>query len=216
MSRYYAAYLDITGRRCVVIGAGPIAERKVEQLLAAGADVTVVSPEATAAIEQAVADGRVRLHRRPYAPGDLAQAFAAFVATDDMSVSRQVRGEATRERVLLNVADVPELCDFIAPAVVERGPVMVAVSTSGTSPALARKLREALERWPELAWADAAPLLSEVRSELKAAGAQPPPDAWQQAMDDALLALVLSGRTAEAKARLLRALREASALEVGG
>lgn len=175
----------------------------------------MVSPEATAGIERAADDGRVRLHRRAYAPGDLAQAFAAFAATNDMSVSRQVRDEATRERVLLNVADVPELCDFIAPAVVERGPVTLAVSTGGTSPALARKLREALERWPELAWADAAPLLSEVRAELKAEGAQPPPDAWQQAMDAEMLALVLAGRSAEAKARLLQALRSASALGVG-
>ncbi len=188
----------------------------MEQLVAAGADVTVVSPEATGGIQRASAEGRVRLLKRPYAPGDLAGAFAAFVATGDESVSRQVREEATRERVLLNVADVPELCDFIAPAVVERGPVTVAVSTSGTSPALARKLREALERWPELAWADAAPVLAEVRAALKREGAQPPADAWQDAMDAEVLALVLAGRHAEAKARLLQALRSASPQGVGG
>jgi len=200
----------------VVIGAGPIAERKVQQLVAAGADVIVISPEATEGIRRAADNGHARLLERRYAPGDLAQAFVAFVATDDETVSRQVREEATRERVLLNVADVTGLCDFIAPAVVERGSVTVAISTNGTSPALARKLREALERWPGLAWADATPVLAEVRATLKQEGAQPQADAWQEAMDAEVLALVHAGKHAEAKGRLLHVLRAASPQRVGG
>lgn len=208
MSRYYPAYLDIAGKPCVVIGAGAIAERKVEQLVAAGANVTMVSPEVTPELRRMAGDGAIALVERAYEAGDLGTAFLAIAATDDPAVNRQVRAEASQGRVLLNVVDVAELCDFIAPAVVERGPVSVAVSSSGTSPALARKLRESLETWPPLAWADAAGVLSEVRSVVKGPGA-PSPEAWQEAMDDELLALVQAGDLEGAKARLLVALRRA-------
>ena len=204
--RYYPAYLDLRDRRCVVVGAGIVAERKVEQLHAAGAHVTVVAPEATPRIAALADAGRIRLERRPYARGDLAGALLAFAAVDDDAVSRTVRDEATAGGVLLNVADAPDLCDFIAPAVVERGPVTLALSTGGASPALARKLREALETWPPLAWAGAAGVLSAVRRELLARGISVSPEAWQAAMDDELLSLVVAGDTGAAKSRLLDAL----------
>ena len=218
MSRYYPAYLDLDGRRCVVIGAGEIAERKVTQLLASGADVMLVSPSATPELERLAESGELRWIRRAYVHGDLAGAVLAVAATDDEAVNRAVHAEAEREKTLLNVVDVPSLCGFIAPSVVERGPVTVAISTAGTSPALARKLRELMggtQNPPHvdhdaycrcLAWADAAEVLGEVRAELRGRKTTATPEAWQDAMDPELLELVGAGRTDEAKARLLDAL----------
>ncbi len=218
MSRYYPAYLDLAGRRCVVIGAGEIAERKVTQLLASGADVMLVSPSATPELERLAEQKEVRWIRRAYVHGDLAGAVLAVAATDDEAVNRAVHAEAEREKTLLNVVDVPSLCGFIAPSVVERGPVTVAISTAGTSPALARKLRELMggtQNPPHvdhdaycrcLAWADAAEVLSEVRAELRGRETPATPEAWQDAMDEELLELVGAGRAEEAKARLLDAL----------
>ena len=209
MTRYYPAYLDLTGRRCVVIGAGEIAERKVLQLLASEADVTLVSPAATAELERLAGEGFLRWIARDYAPGDLAGATLAIAATDDEAVNRRVHAEAEREKTLLNVVDVTPLCGFIAPSIVERGPVTVAISTGGTSPALARKIREAMGDEAHctcLEWADAAVVLAEVRSELRSRAAKVPADAWQRAMDGELLQLVGSGKSGEAKERLLTAL----------
>ena len=224
MGRYYPVYLDLQGKRCVVIGAGAVAARKVRQLLAAGANVTLVSPQATKALRQLAQEEELTWLPRPYQPGDLAGMFLAIAATGDEAVDRQVRQEAAGEKALLNVVDAPALCDFIAPAVVERGPVSVAISTSGVSPALARRLRELMEGSRPIdcsgqgettcrcmAWADAAGVLSEVRQELKARSHTAAPEAWQEAMDASLLALVESGRTEEAKDRLLASLLTSTA-----
>ncbi len=212
MTRYYPAYLDLTERRCVVIGAGVIAERKATQLLASGADVTLVSPTATDELERLADQRKLRWIKRDYARGDLAGAMLAIAATDDEDVNRQVHAEAQREKTLLNVVDVTPLCGFIAPSIIERGPVTVAISTAGTSPALARKLRELMDGGSCgcLEWADAAGVLAEVRAELRARKATVPPEAWQQAMDDELLDMVENGQEAEAKARLLDTLLAAA------
>ena len=107
MTRYYPAYLDLTGRRCVVIGAGEVAERKVTQLLASEADVTLVSATATAELERLANERKLRWIKRDYAKGDLAGAMLAIAGTDDEEVNRQVHAEAEREKTLLNVVDVP-------------------------------------------------------------------------------------------------------------
>jgi siroheme synthase-like protein len=217
VTRYYPAYLDLTGRRAIVIGAGDVAERKVLQLLESEADVTLVSPTATAELARIAAEGPLRWIKRAYAPGDLAGAMIAIAATDDEQVNREVHAEAEREKTLLNVVDVTPLCGFIAPSIVERGAVTAAISTGGTSPALARKLRELMngdQNPPHeggaycrcLEWADAAGVLADVRVELRSREATVPPDAWQEAMDEQLLTLVQSGHEEEAKARLLEAL----------
>ena len=214
MTSYYPAFLDLHGRRCVVIGGGAVAERKVRQLLASGADVTVVSPDATPELERLADDDRLRWIRRAYAPGDLAGAWVAVAATSDGAVHRTVHDEAEREGTLLNVVDAADLCGFIAPSIVERGPVTVAISTGGASPALARKLRELIggARHPAhdgrggpcrcMEWADAAGVLAEVRAELRAGRERVPAEAWQEAMDQGLLDLIRTGREAEAKKRL--------------
>lgn len=224
MTRYYPVYLNLSGKRCVVIGAGIVAERKVTQLLAADADVTLVSPTATDTLKTLAIDGIVQWHKRSYEQGDLAGSTLAIAATDSEFVNRQVHAEAERENTLLNVVDVTPLCGFIAPSIVERGPVTVAISTSGSSPALARKLRELIngDQNPEhnetpdgaycrcLAWADAAGVLGEARADLRARGASAAPDVWQAALTAELLDLVQAGKTDQAKDQLLDALLAAS------
>lgn len=197
-----------------MIGGGVIAERKIQQLLASDATVMVVSPESTPEIERLATEGTIRWIKRPYVTGDLAGAWLAIAATNDEETNRAVHAEAEREQTLLNVVDVPELCGFIAPSIVERGSVTIAISTGGTSPALARKLRELIggvqnpshydhDRFCRcIEWADAAHLLTEVRAELKAANQAVSNESWQEAMTEELLDLVQAGNDEEAKDRL--------------
>ena len=129
-----------------VVGAGAVAERKIKTLLEGGARVTVVSPAATPPVEAWAAEGRLTLKRRPYRAGDLKGARLAYAATSLPEVNRAVRVEALAEGVWLNVVDRPDLCDFITPAIVRRGDLTIAISTNGRAPALARQIRENLER----------------------------------------------------------------------
>lgn len=143
--QYHPVYLDLRGRPCVVLGGGEVATRKAEGLLAAGARVTVVSPTLMPVLAALAETHEIVHHARPYRPGDLAGAVLAYAATDDTAVQTAAAAEAAASGVWLNVVDRPQLCSFIVPAVVKRGPVSVAVSTGGASPALARRLREVLE-----------------------------------------------------------------------
>jgi precorrin-2 dehydrogenase/sirohydrochlorin ferrochelatase len=144
--KYYPVFLRVAGRRCVVIGGGAIATRKVESLLAAGAHVTVVSPSLTADLAARAACGAIEHVARAYRSGDLRGAMLAFAATDDEAVQADAAREAEAGGVLLNVVDRPQVCTFIAPSILRRGDLTVAVSTSGGAPALARRVREDLER----------------------------------------------------------------------
>ncbi len=141
--KYYPAFLRLEGRRCVVVGGGDVAERKVFALLEAGALVTVISPVLTERLSGLKEEGRIEHIGRSYEEGDLEGAAVIIAATGDMGVNRKVSRDAGSTPV--NVVDVPELCTFIVPSVVRRGALTVAVSTSGVSPALARSIREELE-----------------------------------------------------------------------
>jgi len=134
---YYMACLDLTGRSVLVVGGGRVGLEKVDGLLAAGARVTVVSPQIVAELEMR----DVELIRREYRTEDLDGRFLVIAATSTSSVNRRVFREAEACSLLCNVADVPELCSFILPAVHRQGPIAVAVSTGGASPALAQRLR---------------------------------------------------------------------------
>jgi len=165
---FYPVFLDLRGRRAVVIGGGAVAEQKVLGLLSAGAHVTVVSPETTPRLAELAAAGGIDLRRRPYRSGDLAGAWLAIAGTDDRAANAQVWAEAEREGVLLNAVDDLDHCSFIAPAIHREGDITVAVSTSGKSPALAARLRQRVARLIGPAEARLCELLGELRPEVAA------------------------------------------------
>lgn len=138
VNRYYPAFLDLKERLCVVVGGGVVALRKVESLIAAGALVRVISPEILPEIQDL---DSVEIKVKPYESRDLAGAFLIVAATDDESVNQAVSRDAARRHIFCNVVDKPEQCSFIVPSVVERGPIKIAISTGGISPALSKRLR---------------------------------------------------------------------------
>lgn len=139
---YYPVFLDLRERAVLVVGAGDVACRKVEGLLRAGARVTVVAPEISPVLRAFAERGRIAIEARDYRTGDLRGFDLAIAATDEGDVQAAIAREAREEKVWLNVVDVPERCDFIAPALLERGPLQIAVGTSGAAPALAAALRD--------------------------------------------------------------------------
>lgn len=142
---YYPAFLNIAGRKCVIIGGGKVAQRKCSALLAAGADVTVISPKITNGIRRYVERGQITHIGRGYKKGDLKKAFIAVSATESETINEKVARDARHSRVLLNVVDNAPLCDFIVPSVLRRGYLTIAVSTGGVSPAMAATIRRDLE-----------------------------------------------------------------------
>jgi len=142
---YFAAFLDLRGRRCLVVGGGEIGERKARALLACGAEVTVVSPTVTPGLAALAIVGRVVERRRPFRRSDLRGCALVVAATGNPEVDDAVAALARRARALVNVVDRPERCDFIVPSVLQRGQLQIAVSTGGRSPALAREIRRRLE-----------------------------------------------------------------------
>jgi precorrin-2 dehydrogenase/sirohydrochlorin ferrochelatase len=150
--------LDLAGRRCLVVGAGEVGEGKIRGLLASGAAVSVVALAATSQVQEWTRSGAVEYRQKAFAPEDLEGALLVVAATSAPEVNRRVYAEARRRRVLCNVVDDPEHCDFFYPAIVRRGALQIAISTSGVSPAFARRLRQVLEAQfgPEYAdWLDA-------------------------------------------------------------
>ena len=145
MRKLYPMMVDLTGKRCLVVGGGAVAERKVALLVACGAGVEVVSPTVTARIKALGAARRIRVRRRAVRTADLAGAFLVVVTTDDPRVNREVAEQIHRVGGLVNVADDPAACSFLVPSVIRRGELTVAISTGGSSPALAKKLRQRLE-----------------------------------------------------------------------
>ncbi len=141
----FPMFLKLTGRPCLVVGAGGVGEVKVRGLLAAEASVHVVAPRATPAVERWARLDRIRWEAREFEPADLAGIFLVIVATPSVGVNERVFREARRKHVLCNVVDDPARCDFYYPAVVRRGSLQIAISTSGRSPALAQRLRRELE-----------------------------------------------------------------------
>ncbi len=211
MAGYYPVFLDLKGRSCVVIGGGEVAERKVAALLECGARVRVVAPQVTEGVQRWAGQGKIELLARAYRPGDLRGAYLAIAGTDDRSANAQVYQEAQELGVLVNVVDDPPRCSFIAPAVVRRGEVQIAISTSGASPALARHLRELLEAAVPPEYGALAEVLRRGRGRLREAGTTASPEAWQAALDGELLALLRRGGEAAAEAWLLERLRVTAA-----
>jgi len=161
---FYIACLRLSGRRCLVIGGGAIGLEKVEGLLACDGEVTLIAPEAEPTLEEYAREGSIRWERRRYAgASDLEGAFMAIAATDDTEVNIAVYEDAERRAMLVNVVDVPPLCNFILPAIVRTGPLAIAISTAGASPALAKRMKREIEGQFGEPYAQLAVLLNEVR-----------------------------------------------------
>lgn len=206
----YPIALEIEGRRCVVIGGGEIGEHKARALLVAGAKVVVVSQDFTEGLLHLAAAGEVELVRKPYSFGDLSGAFVAVAATDDSATNAEIFREAEEERVLLNAVDDVEHCHFAVPSIVRRGDLMIAISTGGKAPALAKRLRTivAARFGPE--YATLVDLLGEVRAEMLPRQVDFVTWAarWQRALDGDFIGLIREGRFEEAKIAIRRELAE--------
>jgi siroheme synthase-like protein len=205
---YYPIFLELTGRPCVVVGGGPVAERKVDGLLGAGATVTVISSAVTPRLAALTAAGRIRHVARDYRASDLDGQQLAFVATDDGQVNGEVAEEARAKGIWVNAADDPANCAFILPSVLRRGALQVAVATGGASPALSRAIREELEGYFTEDYAALADLAAEVRRELGGSARRPGPEAWHRALGQPdVRPLLGDGCREEARDRLLAHLR---------
>lgn len=188
MGAYYPVFLDLTGHPALVVGGGPVAEGKVEGLLAAG---------------------RIEHLERAYQPGDLAACRLALVATDDPAVTGAVGAEGRARGVWVNAADEPARCDFILPAVIRRGRLVVAVSTGGASPAAARAIREELEGYLTEDHAILVEMAADAREDLRRKAVSPGPARWRGALDGGLRRLIADKRYRQARARLARNLESA-------
>jgi precorrin-2 dehydrogenase len=144
-AKLFPMFMKLTGRPCLVVGAGTIAESKIRSLLQAGAGVRVVAPRATPHVRSSAKSSKIKWLQRRFQPDDLEGMFLVVAATSSTKLHKQIFQEATQRGVLCNVVDVPELCDFYYPAVVHRGALAIAISTGGQSPALAQRLRKELE-----------------------------------------------------------------------
>jgi siroheme synthase-like protein len=196
----YPVALLLGGRRCLVVGGGAVAERKASGLIAAGAEVHVVASEFRPPMR--ALSGLASVEERPYRPGEAAGYWLVVAATGDPQVNQLVYDDGEAARVWVNSADDPDRCSFILPAVARQGPVTVAVSTSGYSPALASWLKAefASQMGPELA--ELAELLADARARLKAMGRSTEDVDWRPGLGSAMLDLIRDGRRAEAKERL--------------
>lgn len=143
MTLYYPAFLNLKNKKCIVAGGGRVAERKILSLLKAGADVTAISPELTQKLEKKKTRGKIRHIPRAYKKGDLKSAFLVVAATNSNAMNKRISKDAPH---LINVVDMPSLCNFIVPSVIRRGPLTIAISTSGASPATAKAIRKELEK----------------------------------------------------------------------
>jgi precorrin-2 dehydrogenase/sirohydrochlorin ferrochelatase len=205
---YYPLFLNIQGKKSVVVGGGKVAIRKIEKLLECGAKVTVVSPTLHQDLTRFVKNKTIRLIKREYELGDLNGAAIVIAAADAEEINQRVAEEAKNRGVLVNVVDSPERSNHIIPSFFRRGGLTIAVSTGGVSPALAKKIRAKLEKSFGVEYASLLSLIGEVRSGIKREGYILDAETWQDILDiDLLIRLLKAGALEKAKTILLEKLR---------
>ncbi|KPL11155.1 hypothetical protein AMJ85_04395 [candidate division BRC1 bacterium SM23_51] len=207
MPDYYPVCLELAKLPCLIVGGGAVGLRKARALVESGAPVTIVAPGATSAIKRLAEKGRVALRLRAYRTSDLRGKRLVFAATDDENLNRRIAREARQRGLLTNVADAPQLCDFIVPSIVRRGRLLLAISTEGTCPAYAKRLRTALEEQFDRAHGDYVELLGRMRREIHArvADAKAAVALLERLLDEDLLSIVRrkGRRAAQSRARVL-------------
>ena len=208
---YFPVFLNVWRKKCVVVGGGQVAFRKVRMLLDCGASVRVVSPVLHPGLSELADKKSIQVIRRNYKPGDLKGASVVIAATDTQQTNRKVAEEAGRVSALVNVVDDPEPSDFIVPSLLRRGNLSIAISTGGMSPALARKIRTRLEESFGKEYASVVSLVEETRSAMRRKGMKIHAERWQDALDlDLLARLLRKGQKEKAKAALMRKLKSAT------
>jgi siroheme synthase-like protein len=206
---YFPVFLDVRRKKCVVIGGGQVAFRKIRTLLDCGASVTVISPVLHPDLSELANKKSIQVIRRSYKSRDLKGAFIVIAATGTKETNRKVAKEAGRVGALVNVVDDPEPSDFIVPSLLRRGDLAIAISTGGMSPALARKIRTRLEDSFGEEYALLVSLVEEVRSTLRRKGIRVNAERWQNALDlDFLAQLLRTGQKDKAKAVLMKKLKK--------
>jgi len=213
LPRYYGIYLDVKSRLGIVFGGDAHeGQRKVKYLLECGADVKLFSPdnEISDVLREFAESGKIEWVDRKYQPGDLAGGWVVIVAdTSSQETNEAISREATERNILLNVMDVTPLCTWIAPSLIQRNDVTVAVSTAGTSPALARRLRERMSDHDNcqcLRWADMGPMLADARIEQRSRALKVTPNQWAESITDKMLEIFEAGDSEKARAMLIEAL----------
>jgi precorrin-2 dehydrogenase / sirohydrochlorin ferrochelatase len=202
--KYFPVYLELRERPCVVIGGGAVAERKTLSLLEAGADVTIVSPTLTQKLQELSIAGKINHLQKSYDEKDLSGEFLVIAATNSPEINRRVAQEGKKRHLLVNVAVPPEESSFIVPSVVERGELLIAISTSGASPALSRKIRQELEEKYGPEYELYLNKLSAIRKRIieEIADANKRKQVLQAIVDSDVLDLLKQGKTHEAEYRL--------------
>jgi len=208
---YYTIFIDVENRDVLIIGGGAVCARKAETMMRYGARVTIVAPEVIDEISGWANDGRIKLTRKEYDEADLEGASIVIASTDDACINGRIARDCRRRKIPVNVVDVTHLCEFIVPAIVQQGSIQLAVSTGGKSPALARTLKENLQKFVGPEYAELNDLLGTLRP---AAKKVLPTDADRKRFFDGILAqgvldMLRDGRRREAYDTIARACEEA-------
>ena len=213
--KYYPIHLDIKNRDCLIVGGGAVGTRKVNTLIECGARVTVVSPDPTPELTKLASEGSVTLKKRAYRKDDLTGMFLVIGATDDERLNRQISKDAEQAQILCNIADRPEVCNFILPSIVRRGDLVITISTSGKSPALAKHLRQKLETQFGQEYADFLLLMGAIRRRLLSQTHEPETHKtlFNQLVDSDLIQLMQAGKTEEINSLLYKILGKGYKIE---
>ncbi|MBI3585385.1 MAG: bifunctional precorrin-2 dehydrogenase/sirohydrochlorin ferrochelatase [Nitrospinae bacterium] len=204
MPRYYPAYLDIKDKRCLVVGGGAVAERKVNSLLKCGAKVSVVSPDLTKRLKELNSEREIKFLKGEFKEKYLKDIFLVIGATDKSNVNFKVYESANKKNILVNIVDSPELCNFIVPSVVERGALTIAVSTGGKSPALSKKLRKELEDRYGFEYAKFLNLMGNLRKRISSEimDKRKREEIYKNLVDSDIIKLIRNGKDGQVKKRI--------------
>jgi len=210
---YLPIFFDVKGKQCIVIGAGPIASRKVDLLHSAGAEVTVISPVLADEMTRFEQEGKIKWYERTYQPGDLKDAWLVIAATNDQEVNRQIVAEADDLKIPCNRVESPDMGSFIMPSIINRDPVQIAVSTGGASPVLARLIRTNLESCTPSAYGNLARLVESYREPVKATfkKVEERRKFWESVLEGPVSEHVFAGRNDDARALMDKLVAEAEA-----
>ncbi len=207
---YFPLFLQLKDKNCLVVGAGEVAARKIDLLARTGANITVVAKTVSPAVQEFEKNGVVTLIRKAFSEGDLPRMSMAVSATDNLETNTHVAASARQNGILINVVDNPQLCDFIFPSIVDRSPIVIAISSGGASPVLARLLRSKLESSIAPAFGRLAQLAEKFRSQIKRRIEHLPQRRifWENALQGPVAELVFAGRDADAERELQKLLEQ--------